>query len=102
MFTDMINWAALPEVSPQAKENATRVGELAIQRGDACGLVLVRNMVESELHMVSVSLAALRGPGVNTSTWSAGAIHAYEHEAHALQRILLVLNAWEAGRKTGA
>lgn len=99
-ISDMINWTALPEVTEQAKTNAKRAGELAVEYGDACGLAMVRSMVESELHMVSVSLAALRD--TPDSLYAAGAVHAYEHEAHALQRILLVLNAWEAGRTTGA
>lgn len=99
-ISDMINWTALPQVNQQAKASAERVGELVVQQGDACGLAMVRSMVESELHMVSVSLAALRD--TPDSLYADGAIHAYEHEAHALQRILLVLNAWEAGRKTGA
>lgn len=99
-ITDLIDTSALPEVPAQARTNAESMGQLAAELGDACGIRSIHLMLESELHMVSASLVRLRQEP--DSSWAAGAIQAYEHEAHALQRMLLMVTAWNAGRKAGA
>lgn len=98
-ITDLIDTSTLPEVSAQARATAESMGQRAAELGDAYGIRSIYLMLESELHMVSASLVRLRQEPDNP--WAVGAIQAYEYEAHALQRMLLMVTAWNAGRKAG-